>query len=167
MVMSALPPKPDMCSATAHVCFGPEADTNIIRSTYRRDLWLLITVLIVSAPRIRIIGHFVVTHRSSFVTSFGNPAWIVKLIGDAKSTNATYRCSTLLKGEEATIARTETTITGCRHQHERRHNLAHKTHVQTLLLLLGITPRIRGSVRRTKVVSCSCGNGDANLRRNF
>src|SRR5262249_24812995 len=25
-VMSALPPKADMCSATAHVCFGPKAD---------------------------------------------------------------------------------------------------------------------------------------------
>jgi len=24
-VMSALPPKADMCSATAHVCFGPKA----------------------------------------------------------------------------------------------------------------------------------------------
>jgi hypothetical protein len=24
--MSALPPKADMCSATAHVCFGPKAD---------------------------------------------------------------------------------------------------------------------------------------------
>jgi len=24
--MSALPPKADMCSALAHVCFGPEAD---------------------------------------------------------------------------------------------------------------------------------------------
>jgi hypothetical protein len=26
MVMSALPPKADMCSALAHVCFGPKAD---------------------------------------------------------------------------------------------------------------------------------------------
>src|SRR5262245_6302978 len=25
-VMSALPPKADMCSAVAHVCFGPKAD---------------------------------------------------------------------------------------------------------------------------------------------
>src|SRR5262245_55391365 len=25
-VMSASPPKPDMCSALAHVCFGPKAD---------------------------------------------------------------------------------------------------------------------------------------------
>jgi hypothetical protein len=25
-VMSALPPKADMCSAQAHVCFGPIAD---------------------------------------------------------------------------------------------------------------------------------------------
>jgi hypothetical protein len=25
-VMSALPPKADMCGATAHVCFGPKAD---------------------------------------------------------------------------------------------------------------------------------------------
>jgi hypothetical protein len=31
-VMSALPPKADMCSATAHVCFGPKAD---IASSYR------------------------------------------------------------------------------------------------------------------------------------
>jgi hypothetical protein len=26
MVMSALPPKADVCSATAHVCYGPKAD---------------------------------------------------------------------------------------------------------------------------------------------
>jgi hypothetical protein len=26
MVMSAFPPKADMCSALAHVCFGPRAD---------------------------------------------------------------------------------------------------------------------------------------------
>src|SRR5262245_44580240 len=26
MIMSALPPKADMCSALAHVCFGPKAD---------------------------------------------------------------------------------------------------------------------------------------------
>jgi hypothetical protein len=26
MVMSALPPKADMCGALDHVCFGPEAD---------------------------------------------------------------------------------------------------------------------------------------------
>jgi hypothetical protein len=26
ILMSALPPKADMCSAPAHVCFGPEAD---------------------------------------------------------------------------------------------------------------------------------------------
>jgi hypothetical protein len=26
IVMSALPPKADMCSALAHVCFGPKAD---------------------------------------------------------------------------------------------------------------------------------------------
>jgi hypothetical protein len=26
MVMSALPPKADMCGAIAHVCFGPIAD---------------------------------------------------------------------------------------------------------------------------------------------
>jgi len=25
-VMSALPPKADICSATAHVCYGPKAD---------------------------------------------------------------------------------------------------------------------------------------------
>jgi hypothetical protein len=25
-VMSALPPKPDMCGANRHVCFGPKAD---------------------------------------------------------------------------------------------------------------------------------------------
>jgi hypothetical protein len=28
-VMSALPPKADMCGATAHVCYGPEADMSI------------------------------------------------------------------------------------------------------------------------------------------
>jgi hypothetical protein len=31
-VMSALPPKADMCSAKAHVCFGPKADSTIVRS---------------------------------------------------------------------------------------------------------------------------------------
>jgi len=29
--MSALPPKADMCSAQAHVCFGPKADIGVIR----------------------------------------------------------------------------------------------------------------------------------------
>jgi hypothetical protein len=27
--MSALPPKADMCSALAHVCFGPKADMSL------------------------------------------------------------------------------------------------------------------------------------------
>ena len=31
-VMSALPLKADMCSATAHVCFGPQADILILRA---------------------------------------------------------------------------------------------------------------------------------------
>jgi hypothetical protein len=29
-VMSALPPKADMCSARAHVCYGPEADIALL-----------------------------------------------------------------------------------------------------------------------------------------
>jgi hypothetical protein len=32
MVMSALPPKADMCSALAHVCFGPIADIVAFRA---------------------------------------------------------------------------------------------------------------------------------------
>jgi acyl-coenzyme A thioesterase PaaI-like protein len=36
--MSALPPKADMCSAIAHVCFGPKADiVRFIRSPRRRE----------------------------------------------------------------------------------------------------------------------------------
>jgi hypothetical protein len=36
-VISALPPKADMCSALAHVCFGPKADIPLfIRSPCRR-----------------------------------------------------------------------------------------------------------------------------------
>jgi hypothetical protein len=37
MVMSALPPKADMCGALAHVCFGPEADetSRLIRDLLR------------------------------------------------------------------------------------------------------------------------------------
>ena len=38
-VMSALSPKADMCSALAHVCFGPKADSctaATIRLTHRR-----------------------------------------------------------------------------------------------------------------------------------
>jgi hypothetical protein len=31
-VMSALPPKADMCGANGHVCFGPKADICSIRS---------------------------------------------------------------------------------------------------------------------------------------
>jgi hypothetical protein len=31
-IMSALPPKADMCSALAHVCFGPIADIEIFTS---------------------------------------------------------------------------------------------------------------------------------------
>jgi len=29
MVMSALPPKADVCGANRHVCFGPEADITV------------------------------------------------------------------------------------------------------------------------------------------
>ena len=37
-VMSALPPKVDVCGALAHVCFGPVADiVRLIRSPRRRD----------------------------------------------------------------------------------------------------------------------------------
>jgi hypothetical protein len=32
-IMSALPPKADMCSARGHVCFGPEADIMLIAAT--------------------------------------------------------------------------------------------------------------------------------------
>src|SRR5215510_15739348 len=32
--MSALPPKADMCSATAHVCYGPEADIRVASFDY-------------------------------------------------------------------------------------------------------------------------------------
>jgi hypothetical protein len=32
-VMSALPPKADMCSALAYVCFGPKADIGAVRQT--------------------------------------------------------------------------------------------------------------------------------------
>jgi hypothetical protein len=35
--MSALPPKADMCSALAHVCFVPEADMG--RSDEHSDAW--------------------------------------------------------------------------------------------------------------------------------
>ena len=35
-VMSALPPKADMCSAASDVCFGPKADIAIIRSHHLR-----------------------------------------------------------------------------------------------------------------------------------
>src|SRR5262249_24400734 len=36
-VMSALPPKADMCGAQAHVCFGPKADiVKLIRSARLR-----------------------------------------------------------------------------------------------------------------------------------
>jgi hypothetical protein len=65
---------------------------------------------------------------------------IVKLIGHAKITPAGQACSTLLNGEEAAIGLTEAAIAGrlkqCRRQHERRHNLANKAHLETLLLLL-------------------------------
>jgi hypothetical protein len=36
-VMSALPPKADMCSALAHVCFGPKADI----APNRQSIYLL------------------------------------------------------------------------------------------------------------------------------
>src|SRR5262245_60129121 len=35
-VMSALPSKPDMCSATAHVCLGPKADMRTATRSPRR-----------------------------------------------------------------------------------------------------------------------------------
>jgi hypothetical protein len=37
MVMSALPPKADMCGATGNVCFGPKADI-VGETSYRSDL---------------------------------------------------------------------------------------------------------------------------------
>src|SRR5262245_54066499 len=36
--MSTVPPKADMCSATGHACFGPKADTRLIR---RRQIFEL------------------------------------------------------------------------------------------------------------------------------
>jgi hypothetical protein len=37
MVMSALPPKADMCGANRHVCFGPIADIALERSLNSAD----------------------------------------------------------------------------------------------------------------------------------
>jgi hypothetical protein len=38
-VMSALPPKADMCSALAYVCFGPKADISLARSFQNPINW--------------------------------------------------------------------------------------------------------------------------------
>src|SRR5262249_44124319 len=38
-VMSALPPIADMCGATAHVCFGPKADSGADRMVSRNALY--------------------------------------------------------------------------------------------------------------------------------
>jgi hypothetical protein len=35
-VMSALPPKADICCATAHVCYGPKADIDAVIRSPRR-----------------------------------------------------------------------------------------------------------------------------------
>jgi hypothetical protein len=55
--MSALPPKADMCSALAHVCFGPKADSCSAAKSYgdiaRSDYWPASSGLF---PRIPIIG---------------------------------------------------------------------------------------------------------------
>src|SRR5262249_44649553 len=45
-VMSALPPKADMCGALAHVCFGPKADSctaaNIRQGLFRGQFHVLV-----------------------------------------------------------------------------------------------------------------------------
>jgi hypothetical protein len=33
---AALPPKADMCSVNAHVCYGPKADTDFARKVMNR-----------------------------------------------------------------------------------------------------------------------------------
>src|SRR5262249_13943393 len=51
IVMSALPPKADICSATAHVCYGPEADIKNRKTASRRSLRKLTSVLARSSLR--------------------------------------------------------------------------------------------------------------------
>src|SRR5262245_9222857 len=67
---------------------------------------LLITVHILGAPRIRIVGQMV-GGRSYLlfagVFGVGGPPRIVKLIDHAKSAHAARGCPTLLNGEEAAI----------------------------------------------------------------
>jgi hypothetical protein len=43
-IMSALPPKADVCTAMAHVRFGPKADIDMHR-VWRRAIWLHIAQL--------------------------------------------------------------------------------------------------------------------------
>jgi hypothetical protein len=40
-LMSALPPKPDMCGATADVCFGPKADMGLTQMQQRPRILLI------------------------------------------------------------------------------------------------------------------------------
>src|SRR5262249_27407765 len=51
LLMSALPPKADMCSAQAHVCFGPKADVDSysITSSARTSNWTGISILSATA----------------------------------------------------------------------------------------------------------------------
>ena len=72
-------------------------------------------VRIPCAPRIRIVRHRVGAYPLLFVGAFCRPLRIVKLIGHTKSANAAHGCSTLLKGEEAAIGLSQTTIAGCRY----------------------------------------------------
>jgi hypothetical protein len=95
---------------------------------------LHITFRILGAPRIWIVGRREGTDLTSFAVAFGGPLRSVKLIRHAKSTDAAYACSALLKSEKAATGGSETTIGECvkrrRNRHERRHNLRHKAHLQ-------------------------------------
>jgi hypothetical protein len=58
-VMSALPPKADMCSATRDVCYGPKADITELGFHQRLDFTSLIVVFVAPLP----------FHRSPFSSS--------------------------------------------------------------------------------------------------
>jgi hypothetical protein len=49
-VMSALPPKADMCSALAYVCFGPKADITELGCHQRLDFTSLIAGFVAPLP---------------------------------------------------------------------------------------------------------------------
>ena len=137
IVMSALPPKADRCSAKRNVGYGPEADmfgnagdqgheplrsadivgpaclfgfSSVGNRAGRDEMGRIICATLKrSAAGSKLAGRRSLTIPRTAAAR--RPTRIVKLIDHAKSTDAAHGCSTLLKREEAAIGATATPTT--------------------------------------------------------